>query len=172
MLKQMLKQIEEYILPKYKFKQDPLSWEDMRDNYATVYAEREIEYNKNKNLWNVLEDWSYDIHYMYRGLWSMWYSFLEGLQNLWKYRKVVWQDRWYDHRYLMTMLRFKLQDMHDNWDNSHYLEHNREKADIALMLSLIDKYNELSDFDSYDEKQQTKKEFFDLLSDKLENLWD
>jgi hypothetical protein len=41
-------------------------------------------------------------------------KFLEGIKNLWKWRKIIWNDRDWDHYYLLKIVEFKLSNMSKN----------------------------------------------------------
>ena len=42
---------------------------------------------------------------------AFYYNILYGIQNLWKWRKIIWQDRDWDYVYIYEMLYFKLKNM-------------------------------------------------------------
>jgi len=60
-----------------------------------------------------------------------------GLKNLWFYRKIIWNDRWFDHSYLLRMMEIKLQNMSQNWDKSIYVDWEKDKATIDEALILL-----------------------------------
>ena len=61
----------------------------------------------------------------------------QGIKNFWFYKSVIWNDRWYDHYFLMELLNKKLENMENNWDNSHYVDADKDKDKIAEAKSLL-----------------------------------
>lgn len=40
-----------------------------------------------------------------------WYNLKYGLQNLWRWRRVIWEDRDWDHMYLLIVMKKKIEQM-------------------------------------------------------------
>ena len=72
-------------------------------------------------------------------------SFLQGIKNLIKYRKLIWSDRWYDSTFLHQMLRFKLNDMAQEWKNAHYVGSEYEEKLLKELVQLLDDIDALED---------------------------
>jgi len=60
-----------------------------------------------------------------------------GIKNFWYYRKVIYNDRWYDHFFLLEMMEVKLRNMVDNWDKAHYANSEVEKLQMEKAISLL-----------------------------------
>lgn len=131
-----------------------------------LFNARTLEYNKNKNFWNILEDFLDDIRWSLNHCRIEVTAFFNGLYNFWKYRKMIYNDRWWDYAFLNYMLQAKLTDMRDNWKDSHYENCEEEYKTLCELCSLLDKMIEDSD------DEVSKNEFFDLLRDNYFKLWD
>lgn len=46
----------------------------------------------------------------------LWYSFIYGMHNLFRYFPVIWKDRNWDNEYLTDLLEFKLRSMAADFD--------------------------------------------------------
>jgi hypothetical protein len=47
---------------------------------------------------------------------DFWYSSKNGIRNYWTWRKIIWKDRWWDYSFFHNLLKFKLQNLYNNWD--------------------------------------------------------
>ena len=81
-----------------------------------------------------------------------------GIKNLWIWFPVIWRDRWWDHMYLHNMLKFKLQTMVDNWDDSHYIGSEKDKEYLQELVDLLNTIEELNDFDDFQSFEMNDKE--------------
>ena len=54
-----------------------------------------------------------DIDYKRHSCWSSFKWFFIGLYNFWKFRKIIFRDRFWDYSFLVEILVFKLKDMHN-----------------------------------------------------------
>ena len=66
----------------------------------------------------------------------------QGIKNFWFYRKVIWNDRWWDHYFFLEMQEKKLENMSINWKHSHYVDFEAEQATIDRALELTRKLKE------------------------------
>ncbi len=72
-------------------------------------------------------------------------TFTSGIANLWKWKKIIWNDRWWDHDYFYEMMLFKLKDMESHWGSDTNGENDK---DVKLILqSLIDDLEMLKEDD-------------------------
>ncbi len=83
-------------------------WEEMIDQFETF---------ESKDTW--INDLKFEISYNWDRFINSFYSVKQGFKNLWKYKKIIWNDRWYDYEYIVDLLEFKLKDTKDNWKNSY-----------------------------------------------------
>ncbi len=51
---------------------------------------------------------------------SLYYNLIYGVANLWKYRKVIWEDRDWNDYHIYTLLRFKLNKMAESFRKHSY----------------------------------------------------
>lgn len=132
---------------------------------------REQEYNRHKNFWNIYEETLEDLDFNYRHYIKYPITeFLDGMYNFWKYRKVIYKDRWWDYCFMADWFEAKLQDMHDNWDKSIYVDSEKEKEKLSELLGYLKtmKNYELTD----KENEEAKDKFFKLLSEHYYYFWD
>jgi len=93
-----------------------------------------------------------------------WRNFLRGIENLRKYRKLIWADRWWDYYFFMEMLRFKLKDMEENWGkNTHYIGDQDDKDTLKKVIAdldwMLDDNNEFKDGYDAEYKKRSKRAF-------------
>lgn len=66
-------------------------------------------------------------------------NFFRGIDNLRKYRKLIWEDRFWDHYFFLELLRFKLKDMEENWGvNTHYVGDQEDKDILKKVIEDLD----------------------------------
>ena len=61
--------------------------------------------------------------------------------TIWKYRNIIWKDRWYDYSYIIELLKFKLKDNIKNWDNAHYIGSDFTKKRMIVILKRIEEFD-------------------------------
>jgi hypothetical protein len=118
-------------------------------------------------------------------------SIVDGLKNLWKWRKVIYKDRDWDHYYIYEILKTKLQFQADYMQKHGITESASEKTKQMLeCVDLIDKvqneyYIDLAikglidegwtdeQFNDASKKQDEAKEklFFEL-KENIDKWWD
>ncbi len=94
------------------------------------------------------EKWShikFEVAYFFKDLKGSFYSFVGGVKNFWKWRKIIYHDRWYDHAFLHNMLRFKLNDMAEGYKNCHYVDCEKDQQELHELVEILDKINKLED---------------------------
>jgi hypothetical protein len=113
-----------------------------------------------------------DIKYKYHNLFifTLYYNIKNGIKNLWTYRKVIWNDRWYDYSFIFKLLEFKLNDTIKNWEGAHYIGSEFTKKRMHVLLNRLEEYE--TNLDNLQELYFTKKidkEEYLLLKEKLLN---
>ncbi len=98
-----------------------------------------------KENWSKWDTIKFEISYFFSNIQTNYYSFLKGVSNLWRWREIIWNDRWYDHSFLHTMLKFKLTDMRDNWKDAHYVGAEYEEKDLKEIVELFEKIDYLEE---------------------------
>lgn len=95
---------------------------------------------KMKNKLKILLE---DITYWYNNLFlfNVFYKIKNGLKNLWTYKSVIWNDRWYDYDYIMKILLFKLKYNIENWDKAHYVGSEFTKKRMIVCYNRLEEYN-------------------------------
>jgi hypothetical protein len=104
-----------------------------------------------KELW---EDIKYDFEWHYNDLRSKVKSIVIGLSNFWKFRKEIYNYRWWDYSIsIHNPMKAILKDMYKNWDNSHYIGSEKEKQTLKELIDILEEIERLEDSCSYDEKR-------------------
>jgi hypothetical protein len=118
-------------------------------------------------------------------------NIITGLCNLWKWRKVIYKDRDWDHYYIYEILRTKLKFQAEHFKKYGITESAEEKANQMLeCVDLIDKvkneyYLDLGvkglldnnwtneQFDEMLNKHdETEREIFDKIKNNINTWWD
>ena len=81
------------------------------------------------------------IWYNHLFIFDILYNIKYGIKNFWKYRNVIWNDRWYDYQYIFFILEFKLRDTIENWDKAHYIGAHFTKLRMQVILNRIEEYS-------------------------------
>jgi len=132
-----------------------------------------------------LEEIKNKIFYFFRNIRSNIRTFYIGVKNIWKWKKIIYNDRWWDYHFLHEILKFKLEDMEKNWSDSHYVnfeEDQKEIHDLVELLKTIDEKDDMTEdisaiYEEFGHKLFSKRKFMD--SDRSEyetslilKLWD
>ena len=98
-----------------------------------------------------------DIDYKRNSYWSSFKGFFRGLYNFWKFRKIIFRDRFWDYSFLVEILVFKLKDMEDNWvKNTHYEGDKFTKGRITVLRKRIESLE--------DDIQEIEERYMDYFS--------
>jgi hypothetical protein len=107
---------------------------DIEDtNWEEIYD----AYKKMKDEESLLDTIKFEVSYFFGEIRNKYYTIKNGISNYWKYRKIIWKDRWWDHMFLHDLLKFKLQDMHDNWDKSYACNSEDIKTEIKVLIDIL-----------------------------------
>jgi len=108
-----------------------------------------------------------------------WHTFNVCVSNLWKYKKIICQDRWWDYSFMLNLLHFKLKDMYDNWGvRTHYIGDYDDKELLGDMLEdlewMLDDENELrySSQEYEKEYKRRSKRFWGRMDRHHRKFWD
>ena len=66
---------------------------------------------------------------------------IDGINNFWYYRKLIWNDRWWDHAFLTDMIEAKLQNMIDHWDESNSIGYKFTKKRMIVLQKRIKNFD-------------------------------
>ena len=106
-------------------------------------------------------------------IFDIFYNIKHGIKNLWKYKSVIWNDRWYDYQYIFSLLEFKLKDTIKNWDNAHYVGSEFTKKRMQVLLNRIEEYQ--TNLENLEELYYTKKitrdEYYKQKEELLNKTW-
>ena len=96
------------------------------------------------------------------------------INNLFKWRKIICNDRWWDYAFLLELLKFKLEDMNYFWGrHTHYVG---DYDDKKILEELIEDINFLIEYDGEPEKEKEYKKvsnrFWSKLGRHYQKFWD
>jgi hypothetical protein len=128
-------------------------------------------------LKNFVSDLIWEIQYYYKE-WVVdtWYSVKHGLINFWKYRSIVWYDRWYDYDFMLNLLEFKLKEMDKHWDvDTYYVGAKFTKGRLRVLLRDLETYRSFIEYEDVSLKgkkityHHKNKEYFKLRNEFLKS---
>lgn len=102
-----------------------------------------------------------------------------GLQNLWKWKRIIYVDRDWDWAFLYTIMKHKIEFMaslHEKYgicQDKHLLIADMKQAAYLLSKLADDNYGEnLTAEEYYTQLNNDKKKLFKLLEEKSMEWWD
>ena len=115
----------------------------------------------------LLLDIKEELEYQYKNLMSNIRMIRVGITNFWKWRKVIYKDRWWDYAFLHEMLKFKLEDMEKNWEFAHYVDSEKEQKELKELIEILEKiekaeeeFGDVSDlYEEFGHKLFSKRKF-------------
>jgi hypothetical protein len=111
-----------------------------------------------------------------------------GIQNLYKWFWVIWNDRDWDHYYIFQVLKFKLEKQANHLAENGL--HNNAQRDAELMMTCVRLIDKLQNEYYYDElcksgvrsseavqnviakHKKAKRLLFKIMNDRIEEWWD
>lgn len=91
-------------------------------------------FRKIKDLWEWIEI------YCERYIQIPYYNVKWGIKNFWKWKGVIWKDRNYDYHYLLNVMRFKIQDMLNEYNRvNRYIGQEKDKQSLQTCLYLLNR---------------------------------
>ena len=61
-----------------------------------------------------------------------------GIWNYWYWRKVIWNDRWWDYSFFNIIMKHKLKSMEGKWNKSYSVNADETKLIIEYGIELLD----------------------------------
>ena len=117
--------------------------------------------------WNRLTSWwEHDGRYLHK-------TIRTGFKNLWHWLPVIWKDRNWDHRYVFTILKHKLeaQGKYIGKNNLHLTSWKNER-DMMICVRLIDRVSEEFYSMEYMDYEKTKHWFEDVPDKPGYSTWE
>lgn len=112
---------------------------------------------------------------------------IRGIKNLWKWRKIIYKDRDWDHWYIFEILKKKLEFQAEFAEKHGYHEKSANDAHMMRYIAnLIDKVqneyylDQALDYEINDNRideaiekhNNARKEIFNLLQENIEFWWE
>jgi hypothetical protein len=118
----------------------------------------------NKLLWDNLKfelDWNFN-----RYIIVPFRQFIQGIKNLWTWKSIIWNDRWYDYDFFHKILRKKLETMYKGYENAYACGSEELQTEIKVLIDILDMIDELED--SFEEDADKKiDELYQTFGEKL-----
>lgn len=110
--------------------------------------------------------WEHDGRYLHK-------TIRTGFKNLWHWLPVIWKDRNWDHRYVFTILKHKLeaQGKYIGKNNLHLTSWKNER-DMMICVRLIDRVSEEFYSMEYMDYEKTKHWFEDVPDKPGYSTWE
>ncbi len=118
--------------------------------------------------WEFEYYWDHWVYYPYRNV-------INGIDNFVKYRSIIWNDRWWDHDFLLNLMLFKLKDMEEHWGkDTHYVGDQDDKEILKKLVEDLEWMIEADEFNEgyTEEYKKRSKSFFGRLDRHHRKLWD
>ena len=112
---------------------------------------------------------------------------IESLEALNDWFEVIWEDRWYDHSFMLIVWQRKLEIMIENWDGAHYKNSEKDQKKMIktlryLNLLIEDEFDcmfeskEIGVLEQYTkgqrEKNKIEKKLFKIIRKNYAKWWD
>jgi hypothetical protein len=116
-------------------------------------------------------------------------NFTTGLRNLWKWKKIIWQDRDWDYFFTYQILKKKLEFQRDHFEQNGW--HDKSDNDVKTLNECIELINKVqhevyideainleSDWtekvliEAENKHNEARKELFEKLEKNIEHWWD
>ena len=95
--------------------------------------------------------------------------FKESIINLWKFRKIVWNWRWYDFDFQIDMIVFQLQELEKvGGKKTHYVGDNFTAKRIKVVLKY---YKEYKSANTCEDEEKLRIKFLEAYIRLLPRLW-
>jgi len=96
---------------------------------------------------------------------------LGGFRNLWRWKKIIWQDQDWDHSYLLRIMEFKMSNMHNFMSGPDTMgEHDRKDLDnLARAVLACRMLRKDWNYDNYPDYVLT---LLNSLNESLTHWWD
>ena len=98
-------------------------------------------------------------------------NIMHGFRNLWRWKRIIWQDEDWDHAYLLRIMEFKMANMHDFLTSDQTVgEHDRKDLDnLARAVLACRMARKDWDYDNYPDYLLT---LLNSLNESLFSWWD
>ena len=84
-----------------------------------------------------LEDFKYDIYHFYliEKIRNFYYNMIDGISNIFKWWKIIWNDRDYDSGFVLKMMQFKFENMEKFFNSENTWSKNAKKDAKQIMVA-------------------------------------
>lgn len=121
--------------------------------------------------------WFIQIPYRWCSLWAIksnivhiYYSFVYGIANIFRYFKVVWPQQDFDWYYLATLMKYKLDRMADYAQNhGHHVSSERDAKNMRICSELLKR---MLDDDDWNKQKYYQKYLGEMLGKHFMSWWD
>ena len=134
-------------------------------------------------------EWYWRLYRWFRWEFKYQHKYIKyGVKNLYKWFRVIWNDRDWDHYYIFEVLKFKLEKQANHLAENGF--HNNAQRDAELMMTCVRLIDKLQNEYYYDElcksgvrsseavknviakHKKAKRLLFKILEERIEEWWD
>lgn len=134
-------------------------------------------------------EWYWRLYRWFRWEFKYQHKYIKyGVKNLYKWFRVIWNDRDWDHYYIFEVLKFKLEKQAKHMAENGF--HNNAQRDAELMMTCVRLIDKLQNEYYYDElcksgvrsseavknviakHKKAKRLLFKIMNDRIEEWWD
>ena len=134
-------------------------------------------------------EWYWRLYRWFRWEFKYQHKYIKyGVKNLYKWFRVIWNDRDWDHYYIFEVLKFKLEKQANHLAENGF--HNNAQRDAELMMTCVRLIDKLQNEYYYDElsksgvrsseavknviakHKKAKRLLFKIMNDRIEEWWD
>ncbi len=145
-----------------------------------IKLEEDLKNEPKEQNWfqDMLDNITWEINWQYRDkIVHPWRSFWAGVDNLRRYRKIVWRDRWWDHSFFLGLILFKLKETEAHWGvDTHYINDTDEKEILKKMIEdlewMVDEDKDDGSKKYNDEYKKRSRSFFGRFDRHHRKFWD
>jgi len=129
-------------------------------NHVTLDDQYNQKVSKLESFQWKIERFFKDIYYTIKGI-------PQGLRNFWYWKNVIYQNRWWDHQFLINLIQHQLEYMDNQWHKGNHMYKEEEQEIIKKSLRLLE---EIENYDNSNKNVSMKyQEFGRHLFDQTEN---
>ena len=99
------------------------------------------------------------------------YDLKAGLQNFWRYKKVIWRHRWYDYSFADDVVAELYKDRVENWHKNHYVNGDKDEVELKIIVELFKRLEDAEYLVVRDDPEdKIRKEIYQRIARK--RYWD
>jgi len=99
------------------------------------------------------------------------YDLKAGLQNFWRYKRVIWRHRWYDYSFADDVVAELYKDRAENWHKNNYVNGDKDEVELKIIVELFKRLEDAEYLVVQDDPEdKIRKEIYERIARK--RYWD